>query len=154
MSSAPVKPSQSEDSQRLLIPEEAVKAQGVVAWSSLIFALLQSVCTFFTALDGVRLLIGVGSLASVVGVGESWDKFHTDWIRVPMVIFALVGSSLNLTVLMHVRHLRSRRASQWRQQPLTQSKIRKERLQMTLSLVTLALLVLEEVTHLRTFHHF
>jgi hypothetical protein len=154
MSSAPVKPSQSEDSQRLLIPEEAVKAQGVVAWSSLIFALLQSVCTFFTALDGVRLVIGVGSLASVVEAGQSWDKFHTDWIRVPMVIFALVGSSLNLTVLMHVRHLRRRPASQWRQQPLTQSKIRKERLQLTLSLVTLALLVLEEVTHLRTFHHF
>jgi hypothetical protein len=119
----------------------------------LFFVLLQSVCTFFTALDGLRLLIGVGALASVVGAGQRWDRFHADWIRVPMVIFALVGALLNLTILMHVRHLRSRPAALWRQQPLTPRKARRERLQMILSVVTLVLIVIEEVAHLRTFHH-
>jgi hypothetical protein len=151
MSIAPVEPKQYEDAQRL-ISKEAETARGVIAWSSLFFVLLQSVCTFFTALDGLRLVIGVGALASVVGAGERWDKVHADWIRVPMVIFALAGALLNLTILMHVRHLRNRPAAQWRRQPLPPGKVRRERLQLVLSVVTLALIVLEEVTHLRTFH--
>jgi hypothetical protein len=153
MTSAPVKVSESEGALSGVMPDEIGKAQGVIAWSSLLFAVLQSVCTFFTALDGLRLVIGVGALASVVGAGKRWDSFHADWIRVPMVIFALVGALLNLTVLMHVRYLRSRPAAQWRLQPLTLRKVRRERLQLILSMVTLALIVIEEVTHLRTFHH-
>jgi hypothetical protein len=127
-------------------------AQGLIAWSSFVFVLLQSVCIFFTALDGFRLLIGVGSLAAITQAGVAWDHFHTDWIRVPMMGFALVGASLNLVILIHVRHLRNRPASQWRQRPLTLRKIKMERIQFLLSLVTLALIVLEELTHLRTFH--
>jgi hypothetical protein len=151
MSIAPAKPEQPEGAQPLLISNEA--ARGVIAWSSLFFVVLQSVRTFFTALDGLRLVIGVSALASVVGAGERWDRFHADWIRVPMVVFALAGALLNLTILLHVRHLRSRPAAQWRQQPLTPRKVRRERLQMILSVVTLALIVIEEVAHLRTFHH-
>jgi fumarate reductase subunit C len=151
MSMAPVKRAQSEGAQPLLISNEA--ARGVIAWSSLFFVLLQSVCTFFAALDGLRLLIGVGALASVVGAGQRWDRFHADWIRVPMVIFALAGALLNLTILLQVRHLRSRPAAQWRLQPLTPRKVRRERLQLILSMVTLALIVTEEVAHLRSFHH-
>ena len=40
---------------------------GWAAWPGLFFALLQSVCTFFAALDGLRLLIGVTSLAVSAG---------------------------------------------------------------------------------------
>ncbi|WP_353069808.1 hypothetical protein RBB75_05530 [Tunturibacter empetritectus] len=149
---APVKPAQSEGAQRLLISNEAEAARGAIAWSSLFFVMLQSVCTFFTALDGLRLVLGVSALASMVGAGERWDKLHADWIRLPMVVFALAGALLNLTILMHVRHLRSRPAAQWRLQPLTPGKVRRERVQLILSTVALALLVIEEVTHLHTFH--
>ena len=152
MTSPPVKPHESEDS--LPLPAATGGVNVVVAWSSFLFVLLQSVCTFFTALEGLRVLIGVGALTSIVGAGKFWDKFHTDWIRVPMVVFALAGALLNLIVLMHVRYLRNRPASKWRQKPLTRGKIRKERVQLVLSLATLVLVLVEEITHLRTFHHF
>jgi len=152
MTSYPVKPHESEDS--LPLPAVTVGANVVVAWSSFIFILLQSVCTFFTALDGLRVLIGVGALTSIIEAGGVWDKFHTDWIRVPMVGFALAGALLNLIVLMHMRHLRNRPGSKWRQKLLTRGKIRKERVQLVLSLATLVLVLIEETMHLRTFHRF
>lgn len=152
MTSTSAKPRVAEDSHQP--PASTGEVNVVVAWSSFLFVLLQSVCTFFTALDGLRVLIGVGALTSIVGAGKFWDKFHTDWIRVPMVGFALAGALLNLIVLMHVRYLRNRPASQWRQKPLTRGKIQKERVQLVLSLVTLVLVLVEEITHLRTFHHF
>ncbi|WP_158944567.1 hypothetical protein [Granulicella sp. S190] len=152
MMSAPVKLGESDGVLSRVLPSETGKTQGVIAWSSLVFAVLQSVCSFFVALDGLRLLIGVGALASVVGAGEQWDRLHTDWIRVPMVVLALVGALLNLTVLLHVRHLRSRPAAQWRQKLLTPRKKRMERVQFVLSLATLALVAVEQISHWHTFH--
>jgi hypothetical protein len=143
---------ESDDGLSQLMPSEMGKAQGVIGWSSLIFAVLQSVCTFFVALDGLRLLIGVGALASVVSAGEQWDRLHADWIRVPMIALALVGALLNLTVLLHVRHLRSRPAAQWRMRPLTPRKLRAERVQFALSVMTLVLIAVEEIGHWHTFH--
>ena len=152
MTTPPVKQGKLEGALSRAMPSETGKTQGVIAWSSLTFAVLQSVCSFFVALDGLRLLIGVGALASVVGAGEQWDRLHTDWIRVPMVGFALVGALLNLTILMRIRRLRNRPAARWRQLPVTPQKIRMERVQLVLSLITLALIVIEEITHLHTFH--
>jgi hypothetical protein len=154
MTGPPIEPHESEDSLQPLPPAVTAGANVVVAWSSFLFVLLQSVCTFFTALDGLRVLIGVGALTSIIAAGKAWDKFHTDWIRVPMMGLALAGALLNLIVLMHVRYLRNRPASKWRRQPLTRGKIRKERVQLVLSLATLVLVLVEGVTHLRTFHHF
>lgn len=133
---------------------ETVKARRVIAWSSLFFVLLQSVCTFFVALDGLRVLIGVGALASVTEAGVVWDRVHTDWIRLPMVGFALIGALLNLTILLRIRRLRARPSSQWRQQPLTARQIRMERVQFVLAVVTLILIAVEELTHFHTFHRF
>jgi hypothetical protein len=128
------------------------KFQGVLALSSFLFVLLQSVCTFFTALDGLRLIIGVGSLTSIIQAGIIWDHFHTDWIRIPMMGFALAGSLLNLAILRRIRRLRNHPAAQWRQKPLSPRKVRMERIQLILSWITLALMAVEEVTHLHTFH--
>jgi hypothetical protein len=152
MSTPPFKSRESEETRARLMPHEPGKAQGAIAWSSFFMALLQSVCTFFAALDGLRLLIGVTSLAVITQAGVAWDRFHTDWIRIPMIGFALVGSILNLVILTQVRYLRRRPASQWRQKPLTQRQMRMERIQYILSLATLTLIALEETGHLRTFH--
>jgi hypothetical protein len=154
MSIDPSKSTKSENALSISNSLEAGKASRMIAWSSFLFALLQSVCTFFTALDGVRLLIGAGSLASIAAAGAVWDKFHTDWIRIPMVGFACFGSIANLALLMQIRRLRRRPAAQWRQVPPTSRKIRMERMQMTVSLLTLVLLAVEEVTHFLTFHKF
>src|ERR1700733_3386320 len=117
------------------------------------FAVLQSICTFFAAVDGLRLVIGVGSLAVSAGIGTAMDRFHQDWIRVPMMVLALLGSSLNLMILMQIRHLRNRPASQWRQRPLSPSRIRMERVQMALSLATLVFIGVKEYLHLRWCGH-
>ena len=136
-----------------LMPSESERAQGVIGWSSFLFAVLQSICTFFAAVDGLRLVIGVGSLAVSAGIGTAMDRFHQDWIRVPMMVLALLGSSLNLMILMQIRHLRNRPASRWRQRPLSPSRIRMERVQMALSLATLVLIGFEEYLHLRWCGH-
>jgi hypothetical protein len=153
VSTKPIKLSPSEDERPQLISDQTGSARRVIAWSSFFFALLQSICTFFAALDGLRLVIGVGSLALSAGVTTTMDRFHGDWIRIPMIGVALLGSLLNLAILMQVRRLRSRPASQWRQTPLSAHKIRMERLQMVLSIATLALIGLEEYLHFRWCGH-
>jgi hypothetical protein len=152
MTTARAKPGESNEALSRVMPTEIGKAQGVIGWSSLLFAVLQSVCSFFVALDGLRLLIGVGALASVVSAGQQWDRLHADWVRVPMIVLSLAGALLNLTVLLHVRHLRSRPSSQWRLRPLTPRKLRAERVQLALSVVTLVLIAVEEISHWHTFH--
>jgi fumarate reductase subunit C len=137
-----------------LLPERATKVRSGIAWSSFAFSVLQSVCSFFAALGGLRLLIGAGALAAATQAGIRWDHFHQNWIRIPMVAFALGGALLNLVVLWQIRRLRKRPAAQWRRTPVPASKTRMERVQFVLSWITLVLIGLEEVTHFRTFHHF
>lgn len=131
----------------------SVGAAKGIAWSSMFFALLQSICTFFAALDGLRVAIGVGSLTISAWMGSALDRFHADWVRVPMITFALCGALLNLVVLAQVRHLRNRPASQWRRSPLSEKKVWTERLQLALSLATLLLVGIEEYLHFRLCGH-
>jgi hypothetical protein len=118
-------------------------------WSSFVLAFLQSVCSAFIALHGVRLLIGIGAVVLASGAWHLAEQLHTDTIRIPMMLIALVGSLLNLLALWQVRRLRRRSSSAWRQQPLTPSKRRNEAIQLALSVVTLLLLFAEEIAHLK-----
>src|SRR5580698_4745937 len=150
MSSTPLEPIKTAETP--MQPEELVRTRGVIAWSSFFFALLQSICGAVVAINGLRLAIGIGALALTAGAGGALVRFHTDWIRIPMIVAALIGSLLNLAIFLHVRHLRNRPASQWRQQPLSPHKKRMERLQLFLSLATLVLIGIEEYLHFG-FHH-
>jgi len=155
MSTTPANLPGPDDQSSPLIPDKTGSARGVIAWSGFFFALLQSVCTFFAALNGLRIAIGIGSLAVSAAVSSAMDRFHTDWLRMPMIALALLGSLLNLVVLWQVRRLRRRPASQWRQQPLSLRAIRMERIQLVLSIATLALIAIEEYWHIRWHHgHF
>jgi len=122
-----------------------------VNWSSFVFAVLQSVCSAFIALSGVRLLIGVGAFAAASGVLRLADRMHIDSIRIPMMALALAGSVLNLVALWRVWSLRKRRASAWRQKPLSKQKKTSEFFQFTLSVLTLLLLAAEVVAHRHLF---
>lgn len=122
-----------------------------ISWSSVLFAVLQSVCSAFIALSGVRLLIGVGAFAAASGVLRLADRIHVDAIRIPMMLLALGGSLLNLFALWRVQSLRQRPASAWRQVPVSAQKKRSESIQLALSVVTLLLLVAEVVAHHRLF---
>jgi len=49
--------------------QDATVARGWIAWSSLLFAFLQSVCTLLAAMVGLRLAIGIGSIALSADAG-------------------------------------------------------------------------------------
>ena len=126
-----------------------------VGWSSLFLAIVQSVCTIFVALSGLRLLLGAATFGAAIGVMKIADKrIHVDAVRIPMVIFALVGAVFNLVALWQVRRLRGRAASAWRQKTVSKSKFASEGVQLALSVLTLILLAVESFYHLRNTHHF
>ena len=133
--------------------EDRAALPGIIGWSSFGFALLQSICTLFAAVDGFRVIFGVSSLLISASLGSFLDQIHSDWIRIPMIVLALVGSLLNLAILIQVRRLRNRPASKWRQIAPTRRKIRLEHLQLLLSVATLIFIGVEEFLHLRLFHH-
>jgi ABC-type uncharacterized transport system permease subunit len=90
------------------------------------------------------------SVGAIVLASSAWnlaERLHVDFVRVPMMLIALIGALLNLLALWQVRRLRRRAASAWRQQPLSPSKRRSEALQLGLSLLTLVLLIVEEAAH-------
>jgi hypothetical protein len=146
MSTVPSEPIESS-----VVTNELVRKQGLIAWSGLFFAVLQSICGAVVAINGLRLAIGIGSLALSTGAGAAVVRFHADAIRVPMIVIALLGSLLNLAILMHVRHLRRRPAAQWRIKPLSRREKRTELSQLILSLLTLVLIGAEEYLHY-SFH--
>src|SRR5438552_3586480 len=119
----------------------------LINWSSIVFAILQSACTAVIAISGVRVAIGLSALAAAAGIHAPAHGFHRDAIRIPMMILALLGAVINLYVIWKVRRLRSRPASQWRQQPVTRKKLNSERFQIALSVLTLVLLAAEWLTH-------
>src|SRR6266852_4394929 len=119
----------------------------LINWSAFLFAVLQSVCSAFIALNGVRLLIGVGAFAAASGALKLADRMHIDAIRIPMMLLALAGSLLNLVVLWQVWRLRKRPASAWRQTAVPKRKLASEWLQFILSILTLVLLAAEFVAH-------
>jgi hypothetical protein len=116
-------------------------------WSGIVFALLQSACTAVIAFSGLRVAIGLSALAAAAGIHAPAHGFHQDAIRIPMMVLAFLGAVLNLYVIGKVRRLRSRPASQWRQQPVTKKKLNSERFQIALSVLTLLLLAAEWITH-------
>ncbi len=114
---------------------------------SILFALLQSACAAVLAISGFRVLIGLSALAAAAGVNAPAKGFHQDAIRIPMMWLALAGALGNLYSVWRVRSLRARPAAQWRVQPVPRGKLRSERLQIALAIVTLVLLAAEAVIH-------
>jgi len=129
-------------------PHEGLAVLGpTLGRTSLLFALLQSLCTAVLTISGIRVAIGLGALAAAGGIYAPARGFHQDAIRIPMLILAAAGAILNLAVLAWIRHLRSRPAAQWRRRTLTAREMRSERLQVVLAIVTLVLVGLETWTH-------
>jgi hypothetical protein len=134
--------------------EQTVSRFKWIGWSSLFLAVVQSVCTIFVALSGLRLLLGAAAFSAAIGVMKFADeRIHIDAVRIPMVVFALVGAVFNLVALWQVRRLRGRAASAWRQKKLSRSKFASEGVQLALSVLTLILLAVESYYHLRNTHH-
>ena len=128
----------------------ATERQLVVAGSSLLFSILQGVCTSVVAINGIRFALGLGSLAMTVGVGAALVHFHEiTWLRVTLMLGALSGSVVTLFIVFHARRLRNKSSARWRLQPLTPRQRPMEALQIVMSVLTLILLVVEEYFHFR-----
>ena len=105
-----------------------------VVASSLLFSVLQSVCTAVVALNGVRLAIGIGSLAMTTGLGAAMEHFHQiTWLRVTFLVGSISGSILTLGIVLRAIRLRNRPAARWRLRPLSSKQKRMELLQLSLS---------------------
>jgi hypothetical protein len=111
------------------------------------FILLQSACTAVMAVSGVRVIIGLGALAAASGLNRPATGFHSDAIRIPMMVIAITGSLINLYVIWRIRSLRNRPAAQWRRIPPTPRQIRSEWFQIALAILTFLLVIAEWFTH-------
>ena len=120
--------------------------------TSALFGLLQALCPAVIAYSGLRVLIGLTSLAVAAGTDAPARGIHADIIRIPMMLFAFFGTIFNLFVIWQVRRLRRRPAAQWRLQPVSAKTLRSERLQIALAIVTFAALLAEWITH-PMIHH-
>ena len=123
-----------------------------IGLTSLFFILLQSACTAFMALSGLRLLIGLGSLAAATAATNLLDSIHGTAIRIPMEIVAIAGSVINLYAIWRVRSLRARPSSQWRVAPVSADKKRAESIQIAIAVVTLLLVAIEWAFHIDLHH--
>lgn len=120
----------------------------VVGITSFLFVLLQSACTAFMAISGLRLLIGIGSIAAATAGLRFIDAIHGVAIRIPMEALAVSGSVVNLLAVWRVRRLRARPASQWRMRPITAEKLRSESWQVWLAVLALLLVGVEWGLHI------
>ena len=123
----------------------------IIGLTSFAFVLLQSACSAVMALSGLRLLIGVGSLAAAGSLTHLLDAIHGGRLRIPMTILALIGTFVNLYVIWRVRSLRARASSQWRKTTLHPEKKRNETIQLWISFMTLGLLIVEWIAHVHLF---
>jgi MFS family permease len=131
---------------------ERIAGSRYVSISAFLFAALQALCPAVIAFSAVRVFIGLGALAIAAGTSAPPRGWHADWIRIPMMTIAAVAAVLNLFVIWHIRRLRARPAAQWRISPLSPGKLRSERLQIVLAILTFVCLAAEWITH-PMMHH-
>ncbi|HEY9125554.1 MAG TPA: hypothetical protein VIM62_00420 [Acidobacteriaceae bacterium] len=127
-----------------------IQPRGFMAWANwtgLLFALLQGLCSFFAAANGLRTAIGLSAIALTASQAEFVRVFHSSAFRRPMNGLAVAMALLNLVVLWQIRRLRERPAAAWRVQPVSAKKLRGERVQMALAVLTLVLVGIEEYLH-------
>ena len=119
----------------------------IVSGMSLLIAVLQSICTFFLTLNGIRFAVGLTAVVLAGSVVGPIRWFHQDAIRIPMLILATVGAIAELGILLWTRHLRNRPAAQWRRREMSTREKRSRGLQFAWALATLVLVGTEAWTH-------
>lgn len=130
---------------------DANRRSWIIGLTSLFFIVLQSACTAFMAISGLRLLIGIGSLAAATTSMRLFDSIHGGTIRIPMEVFAVTGSLINLYAIWRVRSLRARPSSQWRVVTVSADKKHAESIQIAIAVVTLLLVAAEWTFHIFSF---
>ena len=132
-----------------------LQVSGVKAlnWTAISFAVLQSICALALALSAAGALMGISLFVAFSGLMRLAVAIHADWIRLPMIGIALAGALLNLWVLARLRRLRANPASAWRRHPAGTKQLHREKIQLYVALVTIALVALEAGLHLHYHGH-
>lgn len=125
---------------------EKINRLGFLSGTSLLFALLQSLCTAVLTISSVRVAIGVAALSA--GFLKPLEPLHRETaIRASMLIIAIAGSVINLLVLAWIWRMRRLPSAQWRKREISKKEKRSERLQVALAMATLILVALEAWIH-------
>jgi hypothetical protein len=123
----------------------------LIGFTSLLLAILQSICTAAVAISGFRVLFGLGSLISATAAGPA-HGFHSNKIRLTFLLLAAAGAAVNLWLYWNESRLRNNPAAQWRISPMDRKMKIRRRLQLWLAVTTLVLVAVELITH-PWFHH-
>jgi hypothetical protein len=126
----------------------AIGRSWIIGLTSFLFILLQSACSAVMAISGLRMLIGISSLAFAVSGVKILAAIHGNAIRVPMELLAVGGSAVNLYVIWRIRRLRARPSSKWRVEAVAPAKRRAESIQIALAILTLLLVAAEWTIHI------
>ena len=137
---------------RELSSAEAADTSGLVrglrlSLGSLTAAAVQGACAFLMLANAVKALLGVSSVV-VVGAAPFW---HSDAVRIPLMMAAGMGATVSLYVVWNGWRLRNRPEARWRRRPLSRSERWKIAVSLVSSLLTWALILGELATHHR-FH--
>jgi hypothetical protein len=125
----------------------------IMTGASLALAILQSICTAVLTINGVRFAIGLTAFVMASSLIGPVRWFHQDAIRIPMLIIATIGATVDLIVLWWTRRLRMQPASQWRRRELGNKEKRSRRVQFALAVLTLVLAATEQFTHVVIHRH-
>jgi len=113
-----------------------------------LLSLVEAVCVFYVAAAKSGFLLLSASIAS-----GAWGSFiHRDWIRIPTLSVAVIGSGFNLFLLWRSHKLRNSPAAAWRKMPLTVQGRLRIGLVLSLSVLTLVFAGIEIYLH-RSLHH-
>lgn len=115
---------------------------------TLILTIIEAVCLFVISAAQAGIVLGPGA-----AVFTGWALFlHRDSLRIPILLFAIALSLINLFVLWRGYRLRNSPAAAWRKRPLTRKEQWRIGVVLTFSLLTLAIAWGEIYFH-RLLHH-
>lgn len=111
-------------------------------------ALVQGLCVIAILVNSVKVGLGIGSVAAAAGAAPF---FHSDPVRLPLMVLAALGATFTLYVLWNGWRLRNRPEAQWRRRPLTNRQRWSIGIALSTSLLSWFLIIVELLTH-RMFH--
>lgn len=127
------------------------KNHRLLALGPLGFAVMQSFCIASVFLSGFRTAIGFSSLMAATAAGPAIG-LHAKEIRIPMLAVAVLGTAVNLALYWNSGRLRRSPSARWRLRPLTRKERIGKWIQLSTSILTLVLVLVELLAHPH-FHH-
>jgi hypothetical protein len=115
----------------------------VISAAGLITGLIQGACAILVASSSMKILLSVAGLAAAMKA----SRFHSDPVRIPVMVVSAILACISLYVLWNGRRLRNLPSARWRKRPLSRRQKLAIAFTLASSLATLALVIAESVIH-------